>query len=131
MAYLLIVEDDEDLANAAARVLGDAGYEVEIALDTKTAMTSMEERHPDLVILDVMFPENPSAGLELALTVKHQREDLKEIPILMLTAVNTKYPLGLSSGDIDDNWMPVADFLEKPADFDQLLEKVADLLAKA
>jgi len=128
MAYLLIVEDDEDLANATARVLGDVGYEVEIALDTKTAMTSMAEKHPDLVILDVMFPENPSAGLELALTVKHEREDLKEIPILMLTEVNTKYPLGLS---IDDNLLPVADFLEKPTDFDQLLKKVADLLAKA
>ena len=131
MAYLLIVEDDQDLANAAATVLGGAGYQVEIALDTKSAVASMETRRPDLVILDVMFPENPSAGLELALDLKRNRKDLKDIPILMLTEVNAKYPLGLTPEDIDDEWMPVEDFLEKPTDFGVLLEKVAHLLEKA
>jgi len=131
MAYLLVVDDDEDFASAAAKVLESAGHEVQIALDTKSAITSMEERRPDLVVLDVMFPEDASAGFELARTIKHRREDLKEIPILMLTAVNARYPLGFSSRDIDDDWMPVADFLEKPADFDVLKTKVADLLEKA
>jgi len=130
MAYLLIVDDDEDFASAAAKVLGSVGYEVAIALDTKSAITSMEEKRPDLIILDVMFPEDASAGFELARTIKHRREDLKDIPILMLTAVNARYPLGFSSRDIDENWMPVGDFLEKPADFDVLRKKVEGLLEK-
>lgn len=128
MAYLLIVDDDEDLANAAAKVLGNAGHKVAIELETKKAIKSMEAKCPDLVILDVMFPEDSSAGFELARTIRHHNEKLKEVPILMLTAVNTKFPLGFSQRDIDDNWLPVTDFLEKPVDLDVLRNKVSALL---
>jgi hypothetical protein len=48
----------------------------------------------------------------------------------MLTAVNAKFPLGFGSRDIDDNWLPVSDFLEKPMDFDVLRGKVDALLLK-
>ena len=44
--------------------------------------------------------------------------------MLMLTAVNATFPLGFSTRDIDDTWMPVADFLEKPVDLDVLVSKV-------
>ena len=131
MAYILIVDDDEDFASAAAAVLSDAGHEVKVELDTEDGAKSMEARRPDLVILDVMFPEDASAGFELARHMHHENEKLKGIPVLMLTAVNTKFPLGFSSRDIDDNWLPVSDFLEKPVDFDVLSSKVDDLLAKA
>lgn len=131
MAYVLIVDDDEDFATAAAAALGDAGYEVQIELDTDDAIKSMEDRCPDLVVLDVMFPENASGGFELARTMRHYNEKLKGIPVLMLTAVNTKFPLGFSSRDIDDDWLPVSDFLEKPVDFDVLGDKIKALLARA
>jgi len=49
----------------------------------------------------------------------------------MLTAINTKFPLGFSSSDIDDDWMPVGGFLEKPVDFQVLRRKVNDLLSSA
>ena len=128
MAYLLIVDDDEDFANAAAKFLGTAGHEVDIVLDTASAVRSMEQKRPDLLILDVMFPENAAAGFELARAIKDREEDFKGMPILILTAVNVKYPLGFGSHDIDDVWMPVTDFLEKPADFEVLRSKVAALL---
>jgi DNA-binding response OmpR family regulator len=131
MAYILIVEDDEDFAMTTAKVMGTAGHEVQIELDTGRAMTSMEKRRPDLVVLDVMFPEDSAAGFELARAMSHAKEKLGNIPVLMLTAVNTKFPLGFGSGDIDDNWLPVSDFLEKPVDFDVLKNKVAALLQKA
>ena len=86
MAYLLIVDDDEDLA---------------------------------------------SAGFELARTIRHENDELKHMPILMLTAVNVKFPLGFSSRDIDDTWLPVAEFVEKPVDFDVLRNKVSTLLHEA
>jgi hypothetical protein len=47
----------------------------------------------------------------------------------MLTAINTKFPLGFGPKDIDDRWMSVTDFLEKPVDFDVLRGKVAKLLS--
>lgn len=128
MAYLLIVDDDEDFANAAAMVLRDAGHETKIVLEAGKVVKSMEKKRPDLVVLDVMFPEDSSAGFELARTIRHYNEKLKEVPILMLTAVNTKFPLGFSSRDIDDNWLPVTDFLEKPVDLDVMRNKVSALL---
>ncbi len=128
MAYLLIIDDDEDFANAAAVALRDAGHEIEIEMETGNAIKRMEEKMPDLVILDVMFPEDSSAGFELARSIRHYNDNLKDVPILMLTAVNEKFPLGFSSKDIDDNWLPVSDFLEKPIDLDVLRNKVSALL---
>lgn len=131
MAYVMIVDDDEDFASATATVLRHAGYEVGIELDPQSALTDMEHRQPDLVILDVMFPESESAGFELARTMRQYSEKVKAIPVLMLTAVNQKFPLGFSSDDIDEAWLPVTNFLEKPVDFDLLRDKVSALLSKA
>ena len=131
MAYILIVDDDEDFATASATVLRQAGHEVDIILDIDSARASMAERLPDLAVLDVMFPEDSSAGFELARTMHLEDERLKNVPILMLTAINASFPLGFSSEDIDDTWLPVSDFLEKPVEFEVLKQKVAELLQRA
>lgn len=130
MAYVMVVDDDEDFAVATSTVLRNAGHEVHIELDTESATKSMLKRRPDLVVLDVMFPENPSAGFELARAMRHYEEKLKGIPVLILTAVNDKFPLGFSSRDIDDTWLPISEFMEKPIDFDVLRNRVDALLAK-
>ena len=88
------------------------------------AVPSVEQRRPDVLILDVMFPENPSAGFELARTVQRKFAD---IPVLMLTAVNQQFPLGFSNRDIDPKWLPVTEFIEKPVDFGVLCDKVKKL----
>ena len=130
MSYVMLIDDDEDFASAAAEVLSGAGHEVRVELDIEGAVKNMEERHPDLVVLDVMFPEDPSAGFELARTMRHHSEKLKSIPILMLTAINARFPLGFGAHDIDENWLPVTDFLEKPIDLDVLTRKVSELLKR-
>ena len=130
MAYLLIVDDDEDFALATQTALESAGHEVAIELSATNAVAVMERRRPDAVILDVMFPEDPSAGFALARRVRHFSDKLKDVPILMLTAVNSRFPLGFSQTDIDEQWLPVTDFLEKPVDLDILLKRVSDILAK-
>ena len=131
MAYILIADDDADFASAAAKVLTHAGHEVEVQLNTTDALARMQERRPDLLVLDVMFPENPSAGFELARAIQHYHEQLKGLPVVMLTAVNAKFPFGFNASDIDQNWLPVAEFLEKPVEFDVLRNKIEALLAKA
>ena len=131
MAYLMIVDDDEDFAAAAATVLGSAGHEVEVQLDPDAAMENMANRCPDLVILDVMFPEDASAGFEAARTIRRSDQELSKVPILMLTAVNAKFPLGFGPQDIDGTWLPVSDFVEKPVDLDVLKAAVDALLAQA
>ena len=128
MAYVMIVDDDQDFAETIALVIQNEGHEVQLKFDPESAFESMQDRTPDLVLLDVMFPEDSSAGFELARAMRHENEKLKKVPILMLTAINAKFPLGFGPNDIDSEWMPVTDFLEKPADFDVLREKVAKLL---
>ncbi len=131
MAYVMIVDDDEDLALAISKVLGDASHETRIELETGPALASMKLRTPDLVILDVMFPGDSSAGFALARVMRHHETALKHVPILMLTAINSRFPLGFSARDIDEAWLPVTDFMEKPFDFDALQVKVSSLLTRA
>ena len=130
MAYVLIVDDDEDFAETTAIVIRNEGHDVQIELDTESAVQSMQNKTPDLVILDVMFPENASAGFELARFMRNENETLKMIPILMLTAINAKFPLGFGPNDISSEWMPVTGFLEKPVDFDVLVNKISGLLGQ-
>jgi len=128
MAYVMIVDDDQDFAETIALVIKNEGHEVQNKYDTESAFQCMKNRTPDLVLLDVMFPEDSSAGFELARAMRHENDKLKKVPVLMLTAINAKFPLGFGPNDIDSDWMPVTDFLEKPVDFDILREKIAKLL---
>jgi DNA-binding response OmpR family regulator len=125
MAFLLIIDDDEDFADAVATVCRSDGHEVAVEHDATLAEERFEERRPDAVILDVMFPENPSAGFEVARALRKRSEN---VPILMLTAVNQQFPLGFSNKDIDQTWLPVTIFLEKPVDFPVLQAKINELL---
>lgn len=125
MAYVLVVDDDQDFSTAVATVLRSEGHEVALADDPEAALASVAARTPEAVVLDVMFPENPTAGFELARALRRQAPD---VPILMLTAVNQEFPLGFSNRDIDTRWLPVRDFLEKPVDFRVLSQKLQALL---
>ncbi|MCP4454148.1 MAG: response regulator, partial [Planctomycetes bacterium] len=69
MAYVLIIDDDEDFSNAAAIELREAGYEVAEELSIEGGQASIAARKPDILLLDVMFPEDSSAGLKLAQTL--------------------------------------------------------------
>ena len=131
MAHVMIVDDDDDFAGAASTVLRGAGHEVTVVSDCAEAMSIMRQRPPDLAILDVMFPESASGGFDLARDIRAADENIRDMPLLMLTAINARFPLGFSADDIDNDWLPVSGFLEKPIDFDLLLEKVADVLAES
>jgi len=126
MAFLLVVDDDEEFADAVALVCRSEGHEVVVESRADGVEARIGARPPDLVILDVMFPEDPSAGFKIARTI-HKK--LPDLPILMLTGVNQKFPLGFSNKDIESTWLPVSTFLEKPIDFDMLKQKVRLLLS--
>jgi CheY-like chemotaxis protein len=126
MAYVLIVDDDADFAGAVRTVLESQGLEVAVETDADLAILRIAERHPDAIILDVMFPESDTAGFEVARAIRRKFGDL---PVLLLTAVNQSFPLGFSSRDLDPTWLPAADFMEKPVDLKLLCEKVSALVA--
>jgi len=126
MSYLLIVDDDPDFASSVATVCEALGHEVATVHTTSEALERVAQRRPDGLLLDVMFPEDSTAGFELAREIRRRHGNL---PILMLTAVNQQFPLGFSNKDIDPKWLPVVEFVEKPVDFDLLRQKITRLLS--
>jgi CheY-like chemotaxis protein len=131
MAYILIVDDDADFSLAVATVLESSGHRVRAEMSTAGGLQSMLEERPDLVVLDVMFPEDASAGFGLARKIRQLGGPLENVPILMLTAVNQKFPLGFSPRDIDPEWLPVTDFIEKPVDLAVFASRVHGMLKSA
>jgi CheY-like chemotaxis protein len=127
MTRLLVVDDDEDFAGAMRMMLQSRGYDVEMEHDTVNILQRLGQRLPDALILDAMFPENPMAGIELAREVRLRFPNL---PMVMVTAINQRMPLGFNRRDTDPASLPVAEFLEKPVDFRLLCDKLDRLLRR-
>ncbi len=126
MAKVMIVDDDRDFMDSICRVLQHRGHQTTAIYDTEEVIDKLEREPHEVLVLDVMFPENAAAGFHLAQEIR-KHKTLTRLPILILSAINTKFPMGFGPGDIDETWMPVQDFLEKPIDFDVLSAKVEKL----
>lgn len=83
MPLLLVVEDDEDIQKMIQAHLKLAGFDVVTAADGRDGLDKVTEKHPDLVILDIMLPNID--GWEVLLQLRDNRET-QNIPIIMLTA---------------------------------------------
>jgi DNA-binding response OmpR family regulator len=129
MAKIMIIDDDRVLLETLEDALSDPGGVVVTMDRTEGAVSAMLANRPDLLILDVMFPENPAGGFELAREIR-MREELRRTPIILLTGINQELPGDLSRKDIGDDWFPVQDFLEKPVDLAVLRKRVAELLTE-
>ncbi len=127
MAKIGIIDDDVAFAEDVSEFLKSEGHTVTMDDDTEGAIEKLAADTPDLLILDVMFPGNMSAGFDLARAIR-QNKKIEKLPIILLTAVNQEFPMDFSSDDIDEDWIPVQDFLEKPVDMKDLMEKVHKLL---
>jgi DNA-binding response OmpR family regulator len=126
-----IVDDDRDIVESMSIVLKKNNYEVGAQYDDEKVVENVRAAKPDLIILDVMFPEDSSAGFAIARKLKADAE-LKSIPILMLSAINERgiYVGRFSNKDLDESFLPVNMFLEKPVKPAMLLERVAALIGK-
>ncbi len=130
MAKILIIDDDPDIVDSLTMVLEANGHEIAVKTDTDDVVMNVMNVHPDLIILDVMFPEDPQAGFAAARDLQ-QNEKIKDIPVLILSAVNQRSNMSFdfSEVDISDDFMPVEAFIEKPVEPGLLLEKVEQLLS--
>src|SRR5881392_2903641 len=115
---VLIVEDDDEIAQALQRSLRLEGYEVRLAPDGERALTEARSYVPDVVLLDLGLPGLD--GLEVA---KRLRSD-GDVPILMLTARDALESRveGLDSG--------ADDYLVKPFERQELLARMRALLRR-
>lgn len=113
VARILIVEDDNRLADALAKGLAESGFLPTRAPDAETALTLLRSQPFDLVIADIMLPK--MNGIDLCKTIKAQQPTL---PVVMLTAL----------GETDDKLQGfdagADDYLAKPFDFRELLARI-------
>jgi DNA-binding response OmpR family regulator len=116
---VLVVEDDEDIAQVLQRSLRLEGYEVRIAGDGEAALTTYPEFAPDLMVLDLGLPRLD--GVDVARRLREGGEDL---PILMLTARDALESRveGLDAG--------ADDYLVKPFERQELLARLRALLRR-
>lgn len=120
---IFVVDDDNDIVDAISMVLTKHGYAVRASLTASDALEKIKKEKPDMIILDVMFPEDSSKGFDLS-RLFHNDPAVKDIPVVILSAVNTRFKLGFTKKEIDDDWMPVKEFIEKPVEPEKLLAVV-------
>jgi len=121
MAKILIAEDERDIRDLVAFTLRFAGHEVVTATNGEEAVTTAAETNPDLILMEVRMPR--MTGYE-ACKVMKARADLKDIPIVFLTARGQESEIqqGLDAG--------AEEYLLKPFAPDQLTTRVKAILAK-
>ena len=131
MKKIYIIDDDRNIVEAMSIVLKAHGYEVACQYNEENVIENLIAQKPDLVILDVIFPQNPSAGFDIARQIKNEKTTAS-IPVIMLSAINEKgvYAGTFSNNDRDDAWLPVDLFMEKPIQNEQLLLKVKTILER-
>lgn len=89
---ILLIEDEEDIAALIKLQAEFLGYKLHVEVDGAHGLRAIEREKPDLIILDIMLPgEN---GFDICRKVKYH-PDLKEIPIIMLSAKNEELDIAL------------------------------------
>ena len=116
---VLVVEDDEDIAQVLQRSLRMEGYEVRLAFDGEAGLSEAKDFLPDLVVLDLGLPKLD--GLEVA---RRLREGEDDVPILILTARDAL------ESRVDGLDMGADDYLVKPFERQELLARLRALLRR-
>src|SRR3989441_2681081 len=119
---ILVVEDDQDIAQLVARYLEKAGFVPEVVSSGRDALTAIAAQAPGLIVLDLMLPQVD--GLEVCRAVRG-REATAAMPIIMLTAraEESDRIVGLELG--------ADDYVAKPFSPSELVARVRALLRRA
>ncbi len=112
---ILVIDDEEDLAEAVQRLLECRGYQVDVATDGDRGLALAREHRPDLIVLDYELPEMD--GLEV-ISALREDPDTRSIPVMLSTASR------IAMADI----RKADGFLAKPFPEELLYEMVQRLL---
>jgi putative two-component system response regulator len=119
MATILAVDDEPMNRELIATVLGKEGYEVLYAQDGEDALNVLGSKAVDVILMDVMMPVMD--GFEAVRRIKAD-EALKNIPIIMLTALSDKNSLKESLK------LGANEFLSKPFEIDELKIRIKNMV---
>ncbi len=121
MALIYAVEDDKNILEIEMFALKNSGYQVDGFECAGDFYKKLEERLPDLILLDVMLPDED--GLEIVKKLR-KRPDTKKLPVIMVTAKSTEIDKvkGLDMG--------ADDYLTKPFGVMELIARVKAMLRR-
>ena len=116
---ILIIEDDDHIAEGLRLNLTLKGYQVAVAGDGSSGLRQWKAQQPDLIVLDIMLP-----GIDGLSVLRSIRLEDERIPVLILSA----------KGDIEDKIQGLAygvdDYLAKPFNLDEFLLRVERLMLR-
>lgn len=118
---IYVIDDDPDMTKVMTFRLKKVGYEVESYNSGKEALEKIKGGAPDLILLDVQIPDMTGFEIEDEM---NKDEKLKNIPIIFLTG---KTDIDSSRGEGKSN----RTFFMKPCNFDELTQKVAEMLGSS
>jgi two-component system, OmpR family, alkaline phosphatase synthesis response regulator PhoP len=116
---VLVVEDDDHIAEGLRLNLALQGYEVKIAVDGMVALQDWKEWKPDLIVLDIMLPEIDGVSVLRSIRLEDEK-----IPILVLSAKSSP------EDKVECFHYGVDDYLQKPFDLNEFLLRVDRLLTR-
>lgn len=119
MTRILVIEDEQRVAELLKAGLEDSGYQVSVAFDGEMGLRLFRTSEFDLVISDIILPK--MNGFELTKEVRQLNPD---IPVLMLTA------LGTTDDKLDGFDAGADDYMVKPFDFRELDARIKVLLKR-
>ena len=119
--YILVMEDEDALATLLQYNLEKEGYDVVVAADGEEGLVQIDERQPDLVLLDWMLPK--VSGIEVCRRIRG-RPETRNLPVIMLTARGEESDRvrGLDTG--------ADDYLTKPFSMTELIARIRAVLRR-
>ncbi len=112
MTDILVVDDEPDIRELIADILGDEGHGTRLAWDSDTTFAAIDDAAPDLIILDIWLKESRFDGIEI---LKKVRRDNPEIPVVIISGHGN---IEIAVAAIKQG---AYDFIEKPFNIDQLM----------
>ena len=125
---ILVVEDDLHMRIFITTVLETNGYNATATKDGKEGIQKAREAPPDLIILDVMMPEEGGVSMYRQLKTDNK---LKNIPVVMLSGVESEtfaYSLKMMNIGLEDPLPEPEAYVEKPPKAEELLKIIERLL---
>ena len=121
MSLIYIAEDDENISEIESYALSNAGFEVESFPAVEQLLKRMQERMPNLLLLDVMLPDGD--GLDV-IRMLRQDNTYKKLPIILVTAKDKVMDVvkGLENG--------ADDYVTKPFSVLELTSRIKSLLRR-
>ena len=124
MNKILVIDDDQDLAEIIKAVLEYAGYSVLISYEAKDGIIKAKEQKPDLILLDIVMPgmDGPEAT-----KILKSENSTKDIPVIFLTGLVSNEDTGSGLGSINIDGVEYQN-IAKPFENEKLLEIIRSVL---